>query len=157
MDIGTPAKYLQANHDLLLGRLKYYLQPQGEHYTQTVWVGEGTTVDPGARIAGPLVLGKGCVIKEGASLTGPMVLGDGCEVREGAYLQGVIAWRNVVFDLKSRSSDCIIGNGVTIGAECQVEGMAVIGDNASTGEGNYLAHGAKVEPGIKLPGRIISS
>jgi mannose-1-phosphate guanylyltransferase len=156
MDIGTPAKYLQANHDLLLGRLKHQLQPQGDNFTESVWMGEGTEIDPGARLTGPIVLGKGCAIREGASLSGPLILGDGCEVREGAQLQGLVAWHNVTFDARSRSRDCLIGNGVAIGPDCQLEGMAVIGDNASLGEGNHLAHAAKIAPGIALPDKAIS-
>lgn len=156
MDIGTPAKYLQANHDLLMGRLKYQLQPEGDNFTETVWVGEGTVIDPGARLAGPIVLGKNCVVREGASLTGPISLGDGCEVAEDAHLEGVVAWHNTLFGRKTHSRDCIVGSHVQVGAECQIEGTVIIGDNASIGEGNHLTHGARVWPGIVLPGWAIS-
>jgi mannose-1-phosphate guanylyltransferase len=146
MDIGTPAKYLQASADLLAGRMQGWLQPQREPRADQIWAGEGTLIAAGATITGPVVLGNACQVAEGAAITGPVVLGDGCRVGEGARLSNVIALRGAQFDARADCRDCIVGNDARIGAECRVEGLSMIGDKAVVGEGNHLAAGVKVMP-----------
>lgn len=156
MDIGTPDKYIQATADLLNGRLKHNLQPEGDLLWDRVWAGEGTFVHAGARITGPVALGKGCHIAESATITGPTVLGDYCRVEAEAALEGVIAWDNATFGPKSRTSSSVIATNAQVGPESIVEEGAIVGDNAYTGVGNHLARGVKVWPGIALPDRGIS-
>ncbi|HEX9990074.1 MAG TPA: NDP-sugar synthase [Chloroflexia bacterium] len=153
MDIGTPAKYMQAHADLLLGRLKSSLLPEGEQLSNNVWAGEGTFVHTGARITGPVVLGKNCRIHENVSLVGPLALADRCEVRADAELTGVVAWRNAMFGEKSICRGCIVGNDARIGANCRLEELVIIGDNASVGSGNHVTQGTRLEPGDNLPGQ----
>ncbi|HYP39732.1 MAG TPA: NDP-sugar synthase [Chloroflexia bacterium] len=154
LDIGTPAKYIQAHADLLAGHLKSSLPPEGEQLTPNVWAGEGTFVHTGARITGPVVLGKHCRIYENASLVGPLALADGCEVRAGAELTGVVAWRNATFGEKSICQGCMVGNDARIGANCRLDELVIIGDNASVGSGNHITRGTKLSPGHNLPDRI---
>ncbi len=153
LDIGTPAKYLQAQEDLLAGRLKLYLAPEGELLWDRVWAGEGTFVHSEARIAGPVVLGKGCKVGPGVSITGPVILGDGCQVCEGAQLERLVAWNGVEFGAKSQCKECLIANDVKISGGSQVEGMAVVGDNAVIDPGQRVADGARVQPGPVVGGR----
>jgi len=156
LDIGTPAKYLEAHVDLLAGRLKHSLEPEGELFTDKVRVGEGSTIDEGARLSGPVVLGKGCKVHEGASIVGPTVLGDGCEVGKEAHLAGVVAWQGATFAEKSQIHTSVIGSNAYIGEECKIEGISIIGDDATIGTGNHLSGGIKVWPGITLPDRGVS-
>ncbi|HUP28271.1 MAG TPA: NDP-sugar synthase [Chloroflexia bacterium] len=151
MDIGTPAKYLQAHADLLAERLKYYIQPEGELFASRVWAGEGTVIDEGARLTGPVVVGKNCHIGEGAAISGPVVLGDNCNVAANAELHNIVAWDNVVFGLHSKSRDCLIANDATIGEGCRIEGLSVIGDHATVGSGNHLTDATKVGSSESLP------
>ena len=147
MDIGTPAKYLQAHADLLAERLKYYIEPDGELFADKVWTGTGTTIHGGARLTGPVVVGKNCRIAEGAALTGPVVLGDNCTVEEGANLQNMVAWDNVTFGAKSVSLDCMLANNVQIGPGCHVEELSIVGEGASIEEAVHLAPGTRVGVG----------
>ena len=156
LDIGTPANYLQAHTDLLAGRLKYCLEPEGETFADKVWVGQDVSIDSGARLAGPVVLGKGCKIYSGASITGPTVLGDYCEVGEEAQLEGIVAWKSADFGARSNCKASIAGNNARIGPECRIEGVTIVGDDASVGEANHLANGVKVWPGVTLPERAVS-
>jgi mannose-1-phosphate guanylyltransferase len=150
MDIGTPAKYLEASADLLADRMQGWLKPEGEQYAEGVWAGEGTVIATGATVTGPVVLGRGCHVAEGATITGPVVLGDGCMVGEGARLKDMIALRGVRFESGADCHKCAIGNQARIGAQCRVEGMAIVGDGATVGAGNHLAAGAKIMPETTL-------
>jgi mannose-1-phosphate guanylyltransferase len=156
LDIGTPAKYLQAHDDILAGRLKYSLEPEGEVFANKVWVGEGTFIHTGARLTGPLVVGKDCKVHEGASIIGPAALGDGCEVKAEARLEGMVVWEAATFEVKSDCRASIVGANAHIGPECRLEGVSIIGDGATVSEGNHLANGAKLWPGITLPERAVS-
>ena len=150
MDIGTPAKYLHAHADLLAGRLKYYIKPEGDLFADSVWVGEGTSIHGGARLTGPVVVGKDCRIDEGATLTGPLVLGDGCVVGEGAELRNMVAWDNVIFGPNSVSHECMVASNARIGPGCHVEELSIVGDGASIEEGVRLAPGTKVDIGASV-------
>lgn len=154
MDIGTPSKYLLAHSDLLAARLKSSLQPEGEELWPSVWVGEGSTVHDGARLTGPIVLGKGCQIGADAALNGPLALGDGCRVEEGAELTGVVAWAGTTFGKRSICHEAILGSNVLIGANCRLEALVVVGDDAQVGEGSHLESGTKIEAGAEVPGKL---
>ncbi|MDQ6693782.1 MAG: NDP-sugar synthase, partial [Chloroflexota bacterium] len=127
MDIGTPAKYLEAHSDILSGRLKRSIEPQGELLWEGVWVGEGVSVDSGARIVGPVVLGREVVVGPGASIVGPSALGEGCHVGEEAQLERVVAWDGALFEAKSRASNSVVGKDATVGQDSRVEERALIG------------------------------
>jgi mannose-1-phosphate guanylyltransferase len=156
MDIGTPAKYLQAHVDLLSGRLKRSLAPQGELYADNVWVGEACDIHTGARLSGPVVLGRGCRVGEGASVTGPAVLGDGCVVEAEAELEGLVAWDNSHFEARSNVHEAVVGTGASVGADCKLEGTTVVADGAQVGARNHLSGGVRIWPGIELPEGAIS-
>src|SRR5688500_18608555 len=156
MDIGTPAKYLQAHVDLLSGRLKRSLAPEGELFTDNVWVGQACEIHKGARLTGPIVLGSGCRVDEGAGVTGPCVLGDGCVVETEAELEGLVAWDNARFEERCNVREAIIGTEASVGADCKIEGIAVVADGARVGARNHLAHGVRVWPGVALPDEGIS-
>lgn len=156
LDIGTPAKYLQAHTDLLAGRLKHSLEPEGGEFVDMVWVGEGSSIHDGARLTGPVVLGRDCKVATGASIVGPSVLGDGCEVGEEAQLEGIVAWQGARFEAKSSCHTSIVGTGARIGPDCCIEGVTIVGDDASVGAGNHLANGVKIWPGVTLPEKAVS-
>ncbi len=152
LDVGTPERYLQAQNDLLVGRLKYALEPPGEQVQDHVWAGEGTFIDAGARLSGPAVLGKGCRLRANSAVTGPAALGDGCDVGEEAQVENVIAFNDVTFGASSRSSGSLFGNGSVVGAECEIADATVVGDNATVGAANRLS-GGRVEIGEEVPAR----
>jgi len=125
-DIGTPASYLAAHHDVLSGCVR------------TDSAAGGTYLGPGASVAGQAhVDGFSCVgadaeIQAGARVDGS-VLGDGTRVCEGAEVVGAI-----------------IGAGVTVGAGARVGAGAVVGDGA------HIASGAVVDGTVAIPtgGRV---
>ena len=156
LDIGTPAKYLQAHVDLLSGRLKRSLTPEGELYADNVWVGKECDIHKGARLTGPVVLGSRCQIGEGASLTGPCVMDENCLVEAEAELEGVVGWYGARFGSRSNVREAIVGMHGSIGAECVVEGTVVVADNAHVGANNRLAHGVRIWPGAEIPDEAIS-
>lgn len=47
----------------------------------SIYLGEGTTVEPCAGLKGPLIVGKQTEIRQGAYMRGDVILGDGCIIR----------------------------------------------------------------------------
>ncbi|HEX2196449.1 MAG TPA: NDP-sugar synthase [Actinomycetota bacterium] len=105
MDIGTPAKYLQANLDALEGRFTYEaLAVQGDRVAA-----EGAEISDGARVSCSC-LGAGVVVEPGAAVERSVllpgvtvgeranvresVLGEGVKVRPGASVSGATAGDN---------------------------------------------------------------
>ncbi|MGA7730531.1 MAG: NDP-sugar synthase [Chloroflexia bacterium] len=151
MDIGTPAKYLQAHIDLLTGKLSQHMPVEGERIGEDLWAGAGTFIHKSARISGPVVLGADCQVTQGALIEGPTVLGDGCRVEADAELIGIVAWDHVTFAARSRVRNSIVATEATIGPETTVDDGSVVGDHAHTGAGNHLSRGLKLQPGVSLP------
>ena len=82
-DIGTPKAYLNANLDVLAGRLK--LGPLWKGLKGSSVIAPGCKLGKGALIEGSLLFG-GCKVGEGAQLRG-VILGQGCVVGAGASLR----------------------------------------------------------------------
>jgi len=93
-DLGTPARYLEANL-AVLGRAvplaRFHgadpfagLEPFGE---PGVWIAPGAHLAPGAAVEAPAVLGPGSVVEAGATLGPLAVVGAGCRVAAGATVR----------------------------------------------------------------------
>ncbi len=83
---------------------------------ETVDIGFGTIVEPGAYIKGPCIIGNHCVIRHGAYIRGNVITGNRCiighatEVKNSIFLdQAQAAHFNYV-------GDSVIGNRVNLGA-----------------------------------------
>ena len=122
-DIGTPASYLDAHHDVLAGRVRTN-SPTGAFHA-----GEGCTIAAAAEVTGGSSLGVDCSVADGARVIGAVV-GAGCRVDAGAVLSG-----------------CVLGAGVVVGAGAHIDGLAVIGDNARIDAGVRLDADARIEVG----------
>ncbi len=66
-------------------RFRSDLTPNGQHFethpstvfgTSPIFIGEGTTIDPGVCIENSAIIGKNCKIKHGAYLRSNVILGD---------------------------------------------------------------------------------
>lgn len=151
MDIGSPAKYLQAHYDLLAGKLAIAMPFQGDKLSDEVLAGEGTFVHAGARLSGRIVMGSNCSVADGAFIQGPVVLGNNCTVEQDAELREVVAWDGVTFGPFSRAYNSVVATESTIGSGTAIDDLSVIGDHANTGTDNYLTHGLRVQPNTTLP------
>jgi mannose-1-phosphate guanylyltransferase len=56
MDLGTPAKYVQGQVDMLTGKMPYALSEIATEQAPTVWVSKTATVDPEAKLTGPCLI-----------------------------------------------------------------------------------------------------
>jgi mannose-1-phosphate guanylyltransferase/phosphomannomutase len=154
-DIGNLEQYQQANYDAIGHALT--LDPLGTEIRPGVWAGEGSRVDDGARLEGPIVLGRDVRIGAGATIVGPSVLGDRTIVERGANVSRSVVWEDCYLGEEASLNDCTVADRATI------EKRATINEASVIGRGCTIGIGATINPHLKLwpdkwvnPGSIVS-
>jgi len=112
LDMGTPAKYLSLNSDLLLARTESPLI--GRLGKGALSYGKDTTIHPSARITAPVAIGDNCQIGSGVRITGPAVIGPGSTLEDGASIENAVLWDNVRIGAQAALQRCIIGGNTSI-------------------------------------------
>ena len=117
IDIGTPARFLEANWDILEGRVETLV---GEQLDRAAIVGEGCEVSPDAELRPPCVLGRDCEIGGGAVIERSVLL-DGCTVGEGARVTDSVLSGGVTVEPGAELDGAVIGEGERVAAEVPAE------------------------------------
>jgi len=145
-DIGGTETYLQANLDLLSGRLAF--RPQGREVAPGVWVTgdvpEGITVD------GPALIGPGCRLAPGTSLEAGVVLGRGCATGPGSILRRSVAGAGVQVGAGAALVGAVLCDGARVGERAGVFEGAVLGAETRLGDGATVAPGVRLWPGTAV-------
>jgi mannose-1-phosphate guanylyltransferase len=132
IDIGTPEKYLKANHDLLL-RKGGGVQTEGK-----------SQIHPAARVEGPVLIAEECDIAEDVEVRGPTVLGSRCQVGKGAMVEGAVLWDGSQVGEGAVLKNCVACSNSQIQEGCHIPEDCVLGDNITVGKGSKLSPGARV-------------
>ncbi len=107
IDIGTPERYLEANWDILEGRVETVLgdQPDGK-----VMIGAGCEISPAAELKAPCVIGPNCRVGDGAVIERSVLL-DGCAVEDGATVSNSILSAGVTVEAGAKLDGEVLGEG----------------------------------------------
>lgn len=105
LDIGTPERFLQANWDILEGRVE---ASPGER------IGEGVKIADGAEVAERAVIGSNSAIGPEAVVRESVLLSD-CKVGPRARLEGAILSARVKVAPGATVEGDVIGEGETVG------------------------------------------
>jgi mannose-1-phosphate guanylyltransferase len=155
-DLGTPFAYMQAQFDMLEGRL--HLPVNAAEHGRSQWYAEGAMVDHGAVLRGPVLIGEGAQIEREGRVFGPAVLGPNARVTAGATVERSVLLDGAVVHCNARVSDAILGANVVVGEGAIVRGGAVLGDDVVVESGNVLGGGVRIATGVRLsPGAILMS
>jgi mannose-1-phosphate guanylyltransferase len=121
MDIGTPARYLQAHNDLLANRVtRFHLKDRRGSFDSATH----SDIDDLSIIADECTLKPGVVIINS-------VLGKGCYIEERARIENSVIWSHTRVGTAAQVTDAIIGRGCHIGRSTLVGAGAVLGDKTS--------------------------
>jgi len=155
-DVGTLEAYLRAHRDVLDGKVS--LDVPGFRIAEGVWLGEGTEVDPAARVVGPAIIGDYCRVEAGAQLREYSVLGTNVMVRSDAFIERSVVHDNAYLSHAVRLRGSVIGRSTDLRAFARCEEGVVLGDNCFVGEHAVINPGVKVYPFKTVePGAIINS
>jgi NDP-sugar pyrophosphorylase family protein len=118
--------------------------------SDSISVGQGTIVEPGAYIKGPCLIGKNCHIRHGAYIRGNVIIGDNCVVGHATELKHSILLNHAHAAHFAYVGDTIIGNYVNLGAGVKCANLRL------NGEEIIVKHKDKTYPsGLRKFGAII--
>jgi NDP-sugar pyrophosphorylase family protein len=153
LDIGSPAKYLQANHDVLGGLAG--LPPSGVQQESGVSLGRSSIIDASARIAAPVVIGDDVTVKKGATIGPRTSIGNDVTIGENARIVGSVLHDGVRIEDGATLRDCIVGAASVIGEGTEASG-AVLAARVTVGADNELRDGIRLWPGVEIRDRGIT-
>ena len=121
IDIGTPARYLQAHQDLLANRVSriHIKERHGSFDSAT-----HAEIDELSMIA------DDCTIKPGAQIINS-VLGRGCYIEERARIENSVIWSHTRVGTVAEVNGAIVARGCHIGRSTVVGPGSVLGDKTS--------------------------
>ena len=125
VDIGTPARYLQASWDILEGVVETAVQPTAEG----ILIEEGASVSSAAEVGPRAVVRRASEVADGARITDSVLL-EGCRAGAHAAVEG-----------------SILAAGVTVGDGATIAPGAVIGEGATIETAAVVEAGARIAPG----------
>jgi mannose-1-phosphate guanylyltransferase len=102
-DLGTPARYLRANLDVLSGAAPVVL-PGAEPFATLRAAAPGVWVAPGA------------VVEEGATMRGPVMVGRGCRVPAGSWVERAVLWPGTTLHPGERLVDAVAAGDLRVSA-----------------------------------------
>jgi mannose-1-phosphate guanylyltransferase len=95
MDLGTPAKYIQGQLDMLTGRMPYGLEEEAVEVKPSVWVSKSAQVDAKAQLEGPAFIGSGTFLGPEAHIAAGTIVGAQSLINRplapGCYAPGTLA------------------------------------------------------------------
>lgn len=94
----------------LISEQAYLINPE------SIFIGEGTIIEPGAYIQGPCIIGKRCVVRHGAYIRGSVITGDGCVIGHDSEIKNAILLNNAHAPHFAYVGDTILGNDTNLGA-----------------------------------------
>lgn len=148
-DIGSLEQYRQTHFDLLDGLLKINIP--GKMLEDGLWVGEGTTLAPGVKIARkPVFIGNSCVIEPGVELGRYSVLGNHSFLGRGASLK-----RSILWDYSDVEQHAEL-RGTTVCSHVQIQKGAALFEDSVVGDKSTIGPKAIVKPKIKIwPHKVV--
>lgn len=158
-DIGDAAAYLQANLDLLAGRLLF--RPPGHEVVPGVWAEDA--VPHGLTVEGPALIGAGCVLAPGTRLEGGVVLGPRTAVGPNAVLRRTVTWEAARVGAGATLLGTVLCEAAGVGRGVGVYEGAVIGPHCDVGARATVAPGVRlwpgtaVEPGARVDTTLVQS
>jgi len=148
LDLGTPAKYLAAHHDILERRIEVHLK--GTEIHDGVFAGDDVVIDEEAHLYGPLLIGDGVRVERGAKLGGLTCLGDGVRIGPGARVEGSVILDGSEVGERCVISESIIGRNTVLGPDVHVAEGSVLGDNIVAGGENEFRKGIRIWPSTRI-------
>ena len=148
-DVGHLDAYREAQYDALNRKVEmdfsYY-----EETSPGLWVGQGTEIDPTAKIHPPVMIGNNCRIGARANIESGSVIGDNVTIGNDADLKRPIVWNGAIVGEEAHLRACVIGRGTRVDRRSHVLEGAVIGALSTVGEEAQISPGVRVWPSKQI-------
>jgi mannose-1-phosphate guanylyltransferase len=147
IDIGTPAKYVDANADVMGGALGAPPAPGAVESAPGVWQQGKVSIAPDARIEPPVLFGDGSSVAAGARVS-HSVLAAGCAVGSGACVVRSVMLEGARLEADAQAVDAVIGPQAALEHGVAASDHTIIGAAATVAAGSRLS-GARVP--VRVP------
>lgn len=148
-DIGSLEQYRQTHNDLLDGLLQAEIS--GRMIEEGLWVGVGTVLEQGVKIAEkPVYIGNDCIIEAGSEIGRYSVIGNNNTVRGGASLKRTILWDYNFIDREVEL------RGATICSHTKVQANSALFEGTVIGDSTLIGRRVTVKPHVKIwPNKVV--
>jgi mannose-1-phosphate guanylyltransferase len=144
LDTGTPAKYLEAQLDIVAGRRVYASPPPSDETSPRVFVAAGALVE--GELEPASYVGTGARVGAGATVRGSVV-STGAVVETGAKVIRSALLPSAVVSAGCLIEDSILGPRSHVGEHSRLVADSVVGADQRVAPGSDLA-GARVPAGV---------
>jgi NDP-sugar pyrophosphorylase family protein len=140
--------YLQEQE---LGKIEVQV-PSTAHliHPELISIGQGTVIEPGAYIEGPVIIGPYNQIRHGAYIRGNVITGERCIIGHSTEIKHAILLNGAHAAHFNYVGDSILGNDVNLGA-----GVKLANFRLDHKEVFVLLQGQKILTGLKKLGAIV--
>ena len=143
-DIGSLAQFRHTQFDMLNGLVD--VQIKGVKIMPGVWVGKDVKIHRGVRIEGPAFIGDGTVIEPAAKIGPYAVLGRYNRVEQGVVIERTALFNRNYIGRSASLSGAVLCSGTHIGAGANVCEESVVGENSWIGDMALIKQGVKIWP-----------
>jgi len=154
VDIGHPESYMEAARWVLSKLRGKMISETAEVKNASIkgWVqiGEGTRIEPGAKIIGPAIIGDHCRIDRDAKIATNSAIESGVEVAAKTRITSSMVYRDTHVGDSSYLSHCIVAERCRVGSSVKIDEMSVIGAGCEIGDFVSVHRGSRIWPKIKI-------
>lgn len=142
------SSYLQQQE---LGKIEGEISPQAYLINpESISVGKGTIVEPGAYIKGPCIIGENCSVRHGAYVRGNLIAGNECIIGHDSEMKNVILLNHAYAGHFAYVGDSILGNYTNLGAGTKCANLKL-----NNGTVCVRFEGKKIETNLRKFGAIV--
>lgn len=141
-DIGSLEQYIQAQHDMLSGKVSVNI-PAAEK-EKGVWLSLGVELEEGSCLQPPVFIGAGSRICSGATVGDYAVIGAQNYIGTGAAVKRGITWDGV-----NLAAGASLKGGI-LGQKALLEERAVVYEDAVLADKSILGKVSVIRPGVKV-------
>lgn len=109
-----------------LGKIEVGI-PEGAHLLnpETISIGKGTVIEPGAYIKGPCLIGENCTIRQGAYIRGDVIAGNHCVIGHDSEVKNSIFLNKANAAHFAYVGDSVLGNRTNLGAGSKLANLRI--------------------------------
>lgn len=143
-DIGNLKQYIQAQCDILEGKVK--LRIPGRKLAPGVWVGEHVEITGEEMLRGPVFIGENCRLGKDCKVGPHTIVGDNVVIDPRASVQRSVIMSNCFLGENVEVDGSILGRNVIAEMGSSIHEGAVISDNCTLGQRSTIQAGVFMWP-----------
>ncbi|HEX2098825.1 MAG TPA: sugar phosphate nucleotidyltransferase [Rubrobacteraceae bacterium] len=143
-DIGNLEQYMQAQRDVLDGKVKG-VRPPGTRLKENVYVGERAQVNE-EELTGPVVIGENVRVDEGAGISPHSIIANNVVIAAGATIERSVIAGGTYVGEGAELKDTLVGRFSYIQPRARLLERSALGDDVIVGEGATISADVKIYP-----------